>query len=107
MHIYIDESGIFSNPADKESVFSCVSALVIPSSQQEAIFQEFQQLSSKWPAPKRGKEIKGSGLDENQISQVVPLLQQYDTVLDTVAIDLGCHTDVGADLIHVSKFANI
>jgi hypothetical protein len=93
MYVYIDESGIFSNPANRKNIASCVSALVIPGSQQDEIFAKFQQLLSSWSPPGVGREIKGSKLNEGQIARVVSLLQQNEVVLDTIAIDLGLHTE--------------
>lgn len=93
MYIYIDESGIFRNPANRDNIASCVSALVIPSSHRRTLFKKFKRLLSKWPPPANGREIKGSELNEAQIAQVVSLLQRYEVVLETVSIDLGLHTE--------------
>jgi hypothetical protein len=91
MHIYIDESGIFSKPANKDNIASCVVALVIPSSLKVKLFKEFQTLTAAWP--KEDGEVKGKLLNENQISQVISLLQQYDVLLEINAVDLGLHTE--------------
>jgi hypothetical protein len=93
VHIYIDESGIFRNPANRDNIMSCVSALVIPGSQREAIFEQFRDLLSTFPPPSNSREIKGSELNEAQIAQVVELLLEYEVVLDTICIDLGLHTE--------------
>lgn len=90
MHIYIDESGIFNNPANKDNTASCVVALVIPSTRKVRLFREFKALTSNWVSS--GEEVKGRKLDEDQIAQVVALLQRYDVVLEITAIDLGLHT---------------
>jgi len=90
MHIYIDESGIFSNPANKSNVASCVVALVIPSARKVKLFKEFKALTSNWVGS--GDEVKGRNLDEVQIASVVALLQRYDVILEITAIDLGLHT---------------
>lgn len=90
MHIYIDESGVFSNPANKDNVVSCVAALAIPSSKKVKLFKDFKSLSSEWVS--LGEEVKGRSLDEDQIALVVALLQKYDVILEIIAIDLGLHT---------------
>lgn len=87
MNIYIDESGIFRNPANKQNIASCVAALILPSSQRANIVKEFNRLKSKWGISK--DEVKGSQLNESQISQVISLLKKYEVVLDMVIMDLG------------------
>ena len=91
MHIYIDESGIFRKPADKDNVASCLAALVIPSSNKVKLIKEFLGMSEDWPREKG--EIKGRLLDEDHIAEVVALLQRYDALLEINAIDLGLHTE--------------
>ena len=91
MHIYIDESGIFSNPTNKSNVASCVVALVIPSSKKVKLFNEFKSLTTNWKPP--GEEVKGRNLNEDQVAQVVLLLQRYDVILEITAIDLGLLTE--------------
>lgn len=90
MHIYIDESGIFSNPANKNNIASCVAALAIPSSKKVKLFNDFRKLTSGWANP--GEEVKGRSLNEDQIAQVISLLQRYEVILEIAAIDLGLHT---------------
>ncbi len=93
MDIYIDESGIFRNPANRDNIMSCVSALVIPTSQREEIFEQFRSLLATFPAPVNGREIKGSELNETPIAQVIDLLRRYEVILDTICIDLGLLTE--------------
>src|SRR5262245_19002295 len=91
MNIYIDESGIFSNPANKDNIASCVGALAIPSSQRRDIIKGFRQLISSW---KLGiPEIKGSKLGETQVSDVIRLLKRYEVIFDLVVMDLGSLSD--------------
>lgn len=91
MHIYIDESGIFRKPADKDNVASCLAALVIPSSTKVKLINEYLEISAEWPREKG--EIKGRLLDEDQIAEIAALLQRYDALLEINAIDLGLHTE--------------
>jgi hypothetical protein len=91
MNIYIDESGIFSNPANKDSYASCVGALAIPSSQRSDIIKDFRRLISTW---KLGiPEIKGSKLGEAQVSDVIRMLKRYEVIFDLVVMDLGLLSD--------------
>ncbi|HEX8196080.1 MAG TPA: DUF3800 domain-containing protein [Pyrinomonadaceae bacterium] len=91
MHYYIDESGIFNNPANKSNIASCVACLVIPSSKKKDVFKDFKRLTWSWVA--QGEEIKGSKLNETQISKVIEMLQRYDVLLELTVIDLAIHTE--------------
>ncbi len=90
MHIYIDESGIFSNPANEDNVASCVVALVIPSTKKVNLFKEFRNLTSEWV--RLDEEVKGRNLNESQVTQIVELLKRYDVLLEITVIDLGIHS---------------
>jgi hypothetical protein len=91
MNIYIDESGVFSNPANKDNIASCVGALAIPSSQRSDIIKGFRRLKFSWGFG--SGEVKGSKLDEAQISEVIRLLKRYEVIFDLVVMDLGLLTD--------------
>ncbi|MEQ1763513.1 MAG: DUF3800 domain-containing protein [Pyrinomonadaceae bacterium] len=91
MNIFIDESGSFLPLQGQKPKVSCVAALVIPSNDVENISAEFTRIRSTWPLA--GEEVKGSTLDEKQISEVIGLLRSYDVLLEIVAIDAGSHTD--------------
>jgi hypothetical protein len=58
MHICIDESGIFRNPANKDNIASCIAALAIPTSKKKDLFNEFKKLSYPWRDEKG--EVKGN-----------------------------------------------
>jgi hypothetical protein len=64
MRIYIDEAGNFVVPADGQSLYSLVLALVISTSIENDLFQAFLHLRDGWP--NNAVEIKGSKLDESQ-----------------------------------------
>jgi len=98
MHIYIDESGIFNNPANKRNVASCVVALIIPSTYKLKLFKEFLTLAQHWP--KEDGEVKGRLLGEDQIAALTDLLQKYDCIVEINAIDLGIHTQADLDEFH-------
>jgi len=91
MHIYIDESGIFRNPANKDNVASCIAALAVPTSKKKELFKQFKARTLNW-RDKNG-EVKGSKLDEPQIASIIDLLQKFDVILELIVIDLGLHTE--------------
>src|SRR4051794_12109967 len=91
MHIYIDESGIFSNPANKPNVASLVVALTVPSTHKVKLFREFNELSRKLPT--QDGEVKGRLLDEPQVASVISLLTKYDCIVEINAIDIALHTE--------------
>ncbi len=91
MHIYIDESGIFSNPANKDSVASCIAGLAVPTTKKKELFKQFKALTHDWRD--KNREVKGSKLDEPQIASIITLLRKFDVILELVVIDLGLHTE--------------
>ena len=91
MHVYIDESGIFSNPNSKPNVASVVAALIIPSTYKAQVFAKFKELTAEWPH--EDDEIKGRLLDEAQIAAAIGLLREYDSLVEVNVIDLGIHTE--------------
>jgi Protein of unknown function (DUF3800) len=90
MHIYIDESGIFRNPANADNVASCIAALAVPTTKKKELFNQFKRLTHGWGD---NGEVKGKSLDEAQIASVIALLQKFDVLLQIAAIDLGVHTE--------------
>ena len=90
MHIFIDESGIFSNPKGRSNVPSCLGALALPTAKLEQIFNNFGRLKNKWGFD--NLEIKGSRLDEEQVSAVVEMLIEFGAVFEVSAIDMENHS---------------
>ena len=91
MHIYFDESGIFSNPHNKPNIASVVAALVIPSNTKVKLFKEFTALSARWQHSEG--ELKGKLLNETEIAATTTLLQKYDCLVEANVVDIGLHTD--------------
>jgi hypothetical protein len=91
VRIYIDEAGNFVVPADGQSLYSLVLALVIPGSIENELFQEFLRLRDSWP--NNAVEIKGSKLDEAQAAQLIELVAGYDVFVKFVAVDAATHDD--------------
>src|ERR1041385_4585805 len=79
MHIYIDESGIFRNPANKANVASVVAALAVPTSKKKELFKQFRTLTHEWRD--ENGEVKGSNLNEAEIALVIFLLRKFDVIL--------------------------
>jgi hypothetical protein len=96
MRIYIDESNIFKAEHKAHSI-SCVAALIIPDSIESALFDAFNQwklLPSLQLKKDTVGEIKGSKLDENDISSLLLLLSKFDILIEAVCIDMGVTTDI-------------
>jgi len=91
MYIYIDESGIFSNPSGKKKAVSCVAALVIPEQYRKYIYKRFKHLKASWGIG--SGEPKGGKLDEKQIAYVISILNDYDVIVTACGIDIGVHTN--------------
>lgn len=91
MRIYIDEAGNFVPPANGQSLFSLVLALVVPASIENDLFQEFLRLRDTWP--NNAVEIKGSKLDEAQAAQLIELVSRYDVFVKFFAADAATHAD--------------
>jgi hypothetical protein len=91
MHIYIDESGSFMIPKVKKPKVSCVTALIIPSSKNEKVLNEFIKIHSAWGFG--SDEIKGSKLDEAKMAEVISFLRDYDVLIEICAIDIGSHSE--------------
>ncbi len=91
MHIYIDESNVFK-AEDKPHSISCVAALIIPDTLKTALFDKFNQwklLPSLQNKVNEHGEIKGSKLDEEEVSSLLKLLSQFDIIVEVVCVDLG------------------
>ena len=95
MRIYIDEAGGFVAQPPGQSLFSLVLAVVVPSSIETKLFDEFSGLLASWPH--QGAEIKGSKLDESQAAQLVDLVSRYDVTVQFFAVDMEMHGDKVVD----------
>jgi hypothetical protein len=89
MRIYIDEAGAFVAQPAGQSLFSIVLAVVVPSSIEAKLFDEFSGLLASWPHQET--EIKGSKLDESQAAQLVDLVSRYDVIVQFFAVDMEMH----------------
>ncbi|MBY0544096.1 MAG: DUF3800 domain-containing protein [Gammaproteobacteria bacterium] len=92
MKIYIDESGVFKPEESKNNSISCITALIIPDAIETDLLKNFEQWklqpSLKDKKDKNG-EVKGSKLDEQEISSFLLLLARFDVIAEAVCIDLG------------------
>jgi hypothetical protein len=91
VRIYIDEAGNYVAPADGQSLFSLVLALIVPSSIEPKLFGEFSRLLDGWT--NQPGEIKGSKLDESQAAKVIKLVSRYDVFVKFFAVDMSTHGD--------------
>lgn len=91
MRIYIDEAGGFIAQPTGQSLFSLVLAVVVPSSIEAKLFDEFSGLLASWPHQEA--EMKGSKLDESQAAQLVDLVSRYDVIVQFFAVDMEMHGD--------------
>ena len=93
MQIFIDESKNFVIPSEVKCAVSCVSCLVVPDEDYKAVSSAFDALKAEWGVIHT--EVKGRDLDEGRIASVVSLLNKYDVIFETVAIDMGLETEDG------------
>src|SRR5262245_22098303 len=87
MIFFVDESGIFSNPEGKTHSISTVAVLGVPNSAYIALVHDIHALTASWGI--YGKEVKGSLLAEEQVSQVLGLLESARCRLWASIIDTG------------------
>jgi hypothetical protein len=92
MHIFIDETGVFANPSNKEEAISAVGALCVPNKQLDSLSVRFEKLKGEWGLS--GIEAKGGKLSEAQIAQSLALMQKHGVRAKLVMIDLGLHKNV-------------
>lgn len=91
MHVYIDESGTFTIPTIQKRSVSCVAALILPSSENDEILDEFDGMRSRWLPG--AQEIKGRQLNEAQVAEVIDFLRRHDALVEVTLIDTGMHTE--------------
>jgi len=96
MKIFIDESGSFIAGKGRHN-FSCVGALMIPSTKLDRIYKDFKEISLNWPRNDK-EEIKGTSLSEEQISNIARILRRHDSLLEVVVIDLNAESPKGLEL---------
>ena len=91
MYIFIDESGLFANPDNKDNYVSCITALVFPEVKKDKIYRDFFSITSEWGL--EHEEIKGSKLNENEIADIISMLSKHKVLVCVTAIDIGLQTD--------------
>lgn len=93
MYIFIDESRNFQVAPENSRAVSCASCLIIPEESYKDVERDFAALKDLWGLS--ATEVKGRGLDEKQIASVIRLLNAYDVIFETVAIDMSTQTEIG------------
>jgi hypothetical protein len=103
MHIFLDESGAFTNSIDQLNAPSCLGALSIPSRKLSKLSRKFNE----WKLNTFGSinEVKGSKLDESQVNAVINLLSKNRVTLYIVIFDPAIHSR-GSIAAHRLKFSN-
>lgn len=94
MHVFIDESGSFSGfESNNPGSLSAVGALSIPDSGLPKLLAKYQKLRQR--LPKEDGEVKGRGLSENDIADVVEVLRRNGAILEVSVTDVGAHSKAG------------
>lgn len=86
--IFIDESGAFAEVPPGREKFCAVTAAVIRSSLVPVLAERLRELRLSWSVE---SEIKGSALNEQQMSQALRLFAAYDVTAVVSVIDTGQH----------------
>src|SRR5438552_13681334 len=103
MHIFIDESGVFSPAPNLKA--SCLVALLIPSGNKARLFRDFARLTEHWPH--EDGEIKGKLLQETHIVQLVELLLRTDALVEIRAFDSALQTRTELEAVQSSVASRI
>jgi hypothetical protein len=88
MHIFVDESGTFTQGQTADAV-SVVGALIVPEVRLAKIQEKYAALRSD--LPKQKGEVKGRLLGEADVARVVAMLRRYEVLFEVTAIDLAVH----------------
>ena len=87
MNIYIDEAGVFVKPKTNKCAISAIGALILTEKDTEEIFTKFNEIKTSWGCA--DTEIKGSSLNESQVSTVIEMLSNYSIIFEVIAIDMN------------------
>jgi hypothetical protein len=88
MHIFIDESGTFTQGQRADAV-SLVGALIVPEVRLARIEERYAALRPD--LPKEKDEVKGRLLNEAEVARLVAMLLRYEVLFEVTAIDLVVH----------------
>ena len=91
MYIFVDESGLFANPGGKPVAVSAIGSICVGGNRLAALRKEFGDLKVSWGAG--SAEVKGSGLDEDQVLQVLTVLERHRVRAVLAAVDIALHAD--------------
>ncbi|MEH6807883.1 MAG: hypothetical protein V7651_03470 [Hyphomonas oceanitis] len=90
LYIFIDESGTFSGIGNPEPSVSTLGALIICSYKMPKLYKAYGKLRET--LPKKGGEVKGSLLNEEQCSAVLAMLRQHEAIFCSSMIDMADHS---------------
>src|SRR6266851_5149783 len=89
MHIFIDESGTFTQ-ARKGSSVSVVGALIVPTSRLARVEEKYAAIRADLPT--ENGEVKGRKLAEQHVKAVVAMLKRYHVLFEATAVDMSIHS---------------
>jgi len=95
MHIFIDETGNFLPTANGPKP-SFVGALIIPDFKLAEVFSRYEKIRRQ--LPKKGNEVKGSGLNPKQVAAVVEMLRRNNVLFHCTGIEMSIHTAAGIEI---------
>lgn len=90
MHIFIDESGTFVIPSNKDWSPCVVGALIVPDFKIDQLFNKYARLRQN--LPKEKGEVKGKLLSEDQVCAVVGLLRRNSCIFEAQVIEMSVQT---------------
>jgi len=90
MQIYLDESGSFSGWGEGRPRPDIICALVVPDAKMRKFENKISKLKGRWGAGSR--EIKGSGLTDNQCIELSRALRKCDCFVIAKIVDSGLAT---------------
>lgn len=91
MFIYIDESGIFSNPRNVANSISCIGAVVVPESCHREVIKNYKKIKKE--LKQHNGEVKGSKLEESDVNRIVEMLLDRNILFFNVGIDMSINND--------------
>lgn len=89
MHVSIDEAGDFVFPNSPTPKKSSVVSFTIPDEYLDDVNKDYLSLKKSWGF---STEVKGSKLNEKQISDVISLLRNHNVLVEIVWLDIATHS---------------
>lgn len=87
MHIFIDESGTFVIPPNKEWSPCLVGALIVPDHKLDKLYSKYARI--RLNLPKEKGEVKGKLLSEDEVAKVVDILRRNSCIFKAHVIEMA------------------